>query len=126
MNKTAYRILVIDDDADIGIMIKMILEYSGYFVMVSVRGEQAEELIKNNKIDLLIMDMLLSGTNGTDICKRVKQNPATSNLPVIMISAHPNARQTCIDAGADDFISKPFDMEDILSKINAHITSNVN
>ncbi len=118
MNKTAYRILVIDDDPDIGIMIKMILEYSGYSVLVSDRGDQAEELIRNNHVDLLIMDMLLSGINGVDVCRRIKQMNTTSHLPVMMISAHPNARETCLEAGADDFIAKPFDMDDILSKIS--------
>jgi len=123
MNKTASRILVIDDDPDIGIMIKMILEYSGYFVQVSDRGEHAEEFIRNNNIDLLIMDMLLSGINGIDICRRLKQNITTSRLPVMMISAHPNAKETCFEAGADDFIAKPFDMGDILSRINILLTA---
>jgi len=123
MNKTAYQILVVDDDPDIGIMIKMILEYSGYSVLVSDRGEQTEELIRNNHIDLLIMDMLLSGINGTDICRRLKRMTDTSQLPVMMISAHPNAKNTCLEAGADDFIAKPFDMDDILSKINSLVTA---
>jgi DNA-binding response OmpR family regulator len=55
-------------------MIRMILEYSGYSVLVSDRGEQTEELVRNNHIDLLIMDMFLSGINGTDICRRLKHN----------------------------------------------------
>ena len=124
MDKTAYRILVIDDDPDIGIMIKMILEYSGYSVLVSDRADQAEELIRNNHVDLLIMDMLLSGTNGTDICRRLKEKNSTTNkLPIIMISAHPNAKEICLEAGADDFIAKPFDMDDILSKISQLVPS---
>ena len=119
MNKTAYQILVIDDDPDIGIMIKMILEYSGYSVLVSDRADQADELISSNHVDLLIMDMLLSGINGTDICRRLKQKNSTTHLlPIMMISAHPNAKETCLEAGADDFIAKPFDMDDILSKIS--------
>jgi DNA-binding response OmpR family regulator len=117
MNKTA-RILVLDDDPDIGTMIKMMLEYKGYSVTVSDRAEQAEEVLRNNNIDLIIMDMLLSGVNGTDICTELKQNNSTSHIPVMMISAHPNAKEICLQAGADEFISKPFDMQDILSKIN--------
>ena len=65
------------------------------------------------------MDMLLSGVNGTDLCVDLKKNPSTSRIPVIMISAHPNAKEICLEAGADEFISKPFDMNDILSKIDA-------
>jgi DNA-binding response OmpR family regulator len=117
MNKIT-RILVLDDDPDIGTMIKMMLEYKGYSVTVSDRAEQAEEVLRNNNIDLIIMDMLLSGVNGTDICTELKQNNSTSHIPVMMISAHPNAKEICLQAGADEFISKPFDMQDILSKIN--------
>ena len=110
-------ILVIDDDPDIGIMIKMMLEYKGYSVSVAVRADEAEEMIEDETFDLLIMDMLLSGTNGIDLCSDLKKNGTTAHLPVIMISAHPNAKEICMQAGADEFISKPFDMQEILSKI---------
>lgn len=116
MNRSA-RILVIDDDPDIGIMIKMMLEYKGYSVSVAVRADQAEEMMGEESFDLLIMDMLLSGTNGIDLCSELKKNGKTAHLPVIMISAHPNAKEICMQAGADEFISKPFDMQEILSKI---------
>jgi DNA-binding response OmpR family regulator len=116
MNRSA-RILVIDDDPDIGIMIKMMLEYKGYSVSVAVRADQAEEMMGEESFDLIIMDMLLSGTNGIDLCSELKKNGKTAHLPVIMISAHPNAKEICMQAGADEFISKPFDMQEILSKI---------
>ncbi|HEY2720918.1 MAG TPA: response regulator transcription factor [Chitinophagaceae bacterium] len=117
MNKKK-NILVLDDDPDIGTMIKMMLEYKGYAVAVSDRAEQATEILQNNGIDLIIMDMLLSGVNGTDLCSELKKNNSTSGIPVIMISAHPNAKEICLQAGADEFISKPFDMQDILAKID--------
>jgi DNA-binding response OmpR family regulator len=93
MSKTDNHILVVDDDPDIGIMIKTMLEYKGYSVILVDRPENAEDSIKENMPDLIIMDMLLSGANGTDICTRLKQNPLTAPLPVMMISAHPNAKQ---------------------------------
>jgi len=112
------RILVLDDDPDIGTMIKMMLEYKGYRVSVSDRADMAQQVLSKGDVDLIIMDMLLSGVNGTDLCVDLKKNPATSRIPVIMISAHPNAKEICLEAGADEFISKPFDMNDILSKID--------
>ncbi len=121
MNKKA-KILVLDDDPDIGIMIKMMLEYKGYDVSVSDRADQAAEILQSNGIDLIIMDMLLSGVNGTDLCADLKNNVVTAQIPLIMISAHPNAKEICLEAGADEFISKPFDMQDILSKID-HLVS---
>ena len=117
MNKNA-RILVLDDDPDIGTMIKMMLEYKGYIVTVSDRADMAQQALNKGRVDLIIMDMLLSGVNGTDLCVDLKKNPSTSRIPVIMISAHPNAKEICLEAGADEFISKPFDMNDILSKID--------
>lgn len=119
MNKQTHKILVLDDDPDIGMMIRLMLEFRGYKVMVADRADSINEILRDNTIDLLIMDMLLSGTNGTDICEALKKDPQTSNLPIIMISAHPNARKISMDAGADEFIAKPFDMQDMFSKIGA-------
>lgn len=116
MNRST-SILVVDDDPDIGIMIKMMLEYKGYRVSVATRADEAEEMLQEETFDLLIMDMLLSGANGIDLCSALKKNPGTAQLPVMMISAHPNAKEICMKAGADEFISKPFDMQEILSKI---------
>jgi len=118
MNKAANRILVLDDDPDIGIMIKIMLEYKGYSVILTDRADKAEDIIRTNNINLLIMDMLLSGVNGTDVCTALKQNSHTASIPIMMISAHPNAQQVCIDAGANDFISKPFDMQDLIARID--------
>ena len=112
-----FKILVVDDDPDIGTMIKMMLEYKGYSVTVTDRGDQAEAMLQKEDFGLMIMDMLLSGINGIDVCSRIKQNVTTSHVPVMMISAHPNAKEICMQAGADEFISKPFDMEDMFSRI---------
>ena len=126
MNEGKSRILVVDDDPDIGTMIKMMLEYKGYQVTVSDRADQAEEILAGNDVDLVIMDMLLSGANGTDVCSLIKKGSKTSHIPVIMISAHPNAREICLKAGADAFISKPFDMQDLLLKIDRLLKQKAN
>lgn len=116
------RVLVIDDDPDIGRMIKMLLEYKGYSVTVLDRTEQAADIIRNNGVNVVIMDMLLSGTNGIDVCTRFKKDSTIAHVPVIMISAHPDAKKICLQAGADDFLAKPFDMEEILSTIDQYIS----
>ena len=115
MKNISEKILVVDDDPDIGIMIKTMLEYHGFTVQVTDQADTAEELVQSGKYGLLIMDMLLSGMNGIDICSRIK---AHSNIPIIMISAHPNAKDICAAAGADDFISKPFDIFDLLKRVD--------
>ncbi len=117
MKQVSKRILVVDDDPDIRIMIKIMLEFKGYSVVTLERGETSEEMLMSGEFGLVIMDMLLSGMNGVDICASIKQNKSISHIPIIMISAHPNAKATCLEAGADDFIAKPFDMQEILTAI---------
>jgi two-component system alkaline phosphatase synthesis response regulator PhoP len=116
--KEKALILVLDDDPDICIMIKMVLDYYGYDAMDAENEENAKKIISSNRVDLLIMDMLLSGVDGTDICRQLKQDKETSSIPILMFSAHPTAKETCLAAGADDFISKPFEMNDMMDKIN--------
>ena len=119
--KNEMKILVIDDDPDICTMIKMVLDYHGYTAMDADTEEKANSILGSNEINLIIMDMLLSGVDGSDICRRLKQNPRTASIPVLMFSAHPNAKKICIAAGADDFIRKPFEMNELLEKITSHI-----
>jgi len=116
--KEKSLILVLDDDPDICIMIKMVLDYYGYDAMDAANEENARKIISSNHVDLLIMDMLLSGDDGTDICRQLKNDKATSSIPILMFSAHPTAKESCLAAGADDFISKPFEMNDMMDKIS--------
>jgi DNA-binding response OmpR family regulator len=116
--KAKAVILVLDDDPDICIMIKMVLDYYGYNAMDAGNEEKAKRIISSNHVDLVIMDMLLSGADGTDICRRLKQDKETLSIPILMFSAHPTAKETCLAAGADDFISKPFEMNDMMDKIS--------
>jgi DNA-binding response OmpR family regulator len=118
MSEVTHRILVLDDDPDISLMLRLMLEYRGYVVNTAGKPQDAYSFLEKNKVDLIVMDMLLSGVNGIDVCLHLKQTETTQSIPVLMISAHPNAQKICLDAGADDFISKPFDMHDILARIN--------
>lgn len=121
MSNTNHTILVLDDDPDIGMMIRIMLEYRGYRVIVINRASELPVVIQNNPVSLVIMDMLLSGDNGTDICSAFKNDTATTDIPVIMFSAHPNARDICLAAGADQFLAKPFDMQDLYNKVDSLI-----
>jgi DNA-binding response OmpR family regulator len=111
-------IVVLDDDPDIGTMIRVMLEFRGYEVIVIQRARDLFELLQNRTVNLVITDLLLSGDNGTEVCSQLKEDPATSDIPVIMFSAHPNARDICLKAGADEFMAKPFDMKELYSKVD--------
>ena len=110
-------ILVLDDDPDICAMLKMVLEYHGYGAEEAEGEEKAKAVLSAGKVDLIIMDMLLSGADGTDICRRLKQDEQTLSIPILMFSAHPNAQKICMQAGADDFIAKPFEMNELMDKV---------
>lgn len=116
-----FTILIVDDDTDIGAMLKMMMEYKGYSVMLLNKADKTIETLHNNSIKLVILDMLIAGINGTDVCQKIRNDKHISHIPILMISALPDARQVCIDAGATDFISKPFEMEEVLSKVAALI-----
>ncbi len=111
------KILILDDDPDIGMMMKMMLQFKDYEVALFSNPDNIEEQINNQHCDLIFIDMLLSGRNGVDICAALKSNPAVADIPVIMMSAHPDAKPICLAAGANDFIAKPFEIKDVLLKV---------
>lgn len=112
------KILVVDDDSGIGEMLKTLLEFYGFDVTVSEKPDETEEIIQKKNIDLVMLDMLISGVNGTDVCARLRKNESTAETPVLMMSALHDAGTKCKNAGANDFIAKPFEMEDLIAKIN--------
>ncbi len=113
------KILVVDDDSGIGEMLKTLLEFYDYEVYVTEEPEKAESLIQEKDVDLVMLDMLISGVNGTDVCAKIRENEATANTPVLMMSALHNSGPKCKEAGANDFIAKPFEMDDLIKKINS-------
>lgn len=117
------RILVIDDDSGIGEMLKTLLEFYDFEVTVSEKPDEAEEIISEKNIDVVILDMLISGVNGTDVCRRLRKNESTADIPILMMSALHDAGKKCKEAGADDFIAKPFEMEDLIETINGVLSS---
>lgn len=115
MNKD--KILVVDDDSGIGEMLKTLLEFYDFDVAVTAKPEETEKLIEEENIDLVMLDMLISGVNGTDVCVRLRKNPETKDTPVLMMSALHDAGSKCREAGANDFIAKPFEMDELVEKI---------
>ncbi|WPV02188.1 response regulator [Mucilaginibacter sp. cycad4] len=112
--------MIADDDPGIVDAVEMLLEFEGYKVTATRDGAavlgMAEELP-----DLLLLDIWMSGEDGRDICKRFKEGELTKNIPVIIISASRDVRESAIIAGADDFLAKPFEMDELLKKV-AHFT----
>jgi len=121
------KILVVDDDQDIMEAIQFTLETNGYQVKTSDRGDNVDRLYENKESlpDLIILDVLLSGKDGKVICKQLKSNDETKNIPVIMISAHPSAEKVIKEAGADDFLAKPFEVNGLLEIVTRNLKKKV-
>jgi DNA-binding response OmpR family regulator len=119
MDKPAKKILVVDDDPDILDALQFTLEDAGYEVTTTEKGEYAENLHDTNGglPDVVLLDVLLSGKDGRIICQKLKSQEETKHIPIIMMSAHPNAKHSITAVGADDFMAKPFDVDELLAKV---------
>lgn len=108
--------MIADDDPGIVDAVEMMLDFYGYHVSSTYNGTDVLAL-KGDYPDLFLLDIWMSGCDGRDICRELKSNHETQNIPVLMISASKDIQQSALDAGADGFIAKPFDIDDLLSKI---------
>ena len=111
------KILIADDDEGIVDAVTMILEVMGYEVEFTYDGGAVIDAVKN-KPDLILLDIWMSGHDGRDICKQLKSDPQYKEIPVLMISASRDIRQSALDAGANDFMEKPFEMDSLLNKVD--------
>jgi len=120
MTKT---ILVVDDDIAIVEGLQYLLEDAGYTVNTCEDGSFVYKKFNGCKPDLILLDYMLSGENGGDITKKLKRKHDMKNIPVIIISASHNIKDRVIQAGADDFIPKPYDIYDLLDTIQRHLAA---
>ena len=114
-----YRILIVDDDAmNIDILMDSLEE--DYDVKAAESGEEALEILPQYKPDVILLDIMMSGIDGYEVCKRIRADDAYKSVKIILISgrAMEDERQKGFDVGADDYITKPFDVEDIAEKIS--------
>ena len=113
------KILVADDDPAILEVITLILEDAGYVVTTSANGETVEK-VQGELPDLILLDIWMSGMDGRDICNHLKAKPKTKNIPIVMISANKDAKAIAIEAGANDFLAKPFEMTKLLFMVEKY------
>ncbi len=115
MNNSNIRIMIADDDPGILDSVSIMLEYRGYDVLLS--SINTLEAVKQELPDLLLLDIWMSGQDGIDICKALKADEKTKELPVLMISASRDIEGSARNAGADDFLAKPFEMNQLFAKM---------
>jgi len=113
------NILVVDDDPDILFIIHYILSSEGFNVKTHPTGLHVSEVVESSNPNIILLDINLPGKSGTAICKELKHT--WTDLPVIFISAHAKKSEAFAECKADDFISKPFEREDLVSTIKYHL-----
>lgn len=116
---TSKKIIVVDDSPAILDSVKLMLNMEGFEVSNYERGsDMFNSLLETStKPDVILMDMWLSGEDGRDICKMIKQHQEFKNIPVVIMSASRGLGDSAIESGAIDFIPKPFDLGEIVEKI---------
>lgn len=110
------RIFIADDDVAIVDATSLMLEVMGYEVNSTLDGAKVPSALRS-KPDLLLLDIWMSGIDGRDICRQLKADPQTAHLPILMISASKDIRESAISSGANDFLAKPFEMQELIDKI---------
>jgi DNA-binding response OmpR family regulator len=113
------KILVIEDDNDILDLFQYILEDEGYKVWASDHSEHIE-VIAEHRPNLVLLDDRLPGEYGHVICSRIKADPRTKNIPVVLVSATRDLEKLAFDCKADDYLPKPFDLKDLVKLVKQY------
>ena len=115
-------ILVVDDDEGIIEVVQIVLEGEGYTVHSSTNGDFLRELA-DDLPDLILLDVLIAGSDGRDICRALKVDEKTRAIPVIMLSAHSDAHLIAEASGADGFLEKPFDVDALIDVVASYLST---
>lgn len=110
------KILIVEDEQKIARFLELELKYEGYDVDIANNGREGFEKGKSPDVDLIILDLMLPGLSGIEVCRRLRQ---TSDVPIIMLTAKDDIsdKVTGLDIGADDYMTKPFAVEELLARI---------
>ncbi|MBS0656338.1 MAG: response regulator transcription factor [Verrucomicrobia bacterium] len=115
------KILLIEDEEDIAALIKLQAEISGYKLITATDGLNGYEAVEREKPDIVVLDIMLPGQNGLDVCRKLKSHAQLKHIPIIMISAKSEETDVVLglELGADDYVAKPFSPRVLFSRVNA-------
>jgi two-component system phosphate regulon response regulator PhoB len=118
---TAKRLLLVEDDRQLAELVRFHFDRAGYDVTRTGDGEEALILAEEVRPDLMILDWMIDGISGIEVCRRLRRRPATANLPIIMLTARgeENDRVRGLETGADDYLTKPFSPKELVARANA-------
>jgi DNA-binding response OmpR family regulator len=114
--KSKKKVLLVDDERAILKIISIKLRISGYDVITASNGQEALDLVKKDSLDLMLLDIIMPGIDGFEVLEKLR---AFSELPVIVFSARPENAQKALSLGANDFIDKPFNVDDMVKRMES-------
>jgi CheY-like chemotaxis protein len=120
LDTNSDRILVVDDLPDNYVLLQTILESEGYQVEIADNGQSALERIASHPPDLVLLDVMMPGLDGFEVTRRIRQNPSLPFIPILLVTGYSElAPSNGFDAGADGFIRKPINFDDLLDRVRA-------
>jgi len=121
MANTAQKILVVEDEPDIRKLVQYNLLQERYKVLEAEDGEQALKIVQRDKPNLVILDLMLPGLSGLEVCKLLRERPDTAKLPILMLTAKAGEadRVVGLEMGADDYLAKPFSPRELVARVRA-------
>ena len=115
------KLLVVEDERDLQRVLSYNFKQAGFDVVTASNGETALRAVKEEPFDLILLDLMLPDMSGTEVCKRLKQNPQTANIPVMMVTAKGEEidRIVGFELGADDYVVKPFSVRELVLRVRS-------
>ncbi|NLG26529.1 MAG: response regulator transcription factor [Chloroflexi bacterium] len=116
-----HLVLVVDDDEDVAETIERALRRSGHRALVAHRGADALQLARQNRPDLVVLDIMMPGMNGVEVCRHMRANPDLARIPILFLTAKGEIGDKIVgfEAGADDYLTKPFDLRELDLRVKA-------
>jgi phosphate regulon transcriptional regulator PhoB len=118
---TTKKILIVDDEPDIVELISYNLKKEGFHLVVAEDGEEALKKVREGPLDLIILDLMLPGIHGMELCRILRNNPRTAHVPIIMLTARGEESDKVrgLETGADDYMTKPFSPKELIARVKA-------
>jgi two-component system phosphate regulon response regulator PhoB len=115
------KILIVEDETDIREILAYNLDKEGYLVLTAPDGEKGLDLVEKEIPDLVLLDLMLPGLDGLDVCRRMREIPSTKNIPIIMVTAKGEESDIVLGLGlgADDYVKKPFSPKELIGRVKA-------
>lgn len=121
MQRQVQTVLVVEDEQAIITLLEYNLEKAGFRVLSAQNGQKAQDLLAEEKVDVMLLDWMLPQMSGVDLCHKLRQAPETSQMPILMVTARgeEHDRVKGLDTGADDYITKPFSPKEVIARVRA-------